>query len=76
MESAGTKTQMTLSHPRPKLSTRGVARVVADDGQTLCLGLERVVRCRDTYELLNNIVSATPKNHNHTSLISSAADVK
>jgi len=27
----------------PKLSTRGVARVVADDAQTLCLGLERVV---------------------------------
>jgi hypothetical protein len=34
---------MTLSHPRPKLSTRGVDRVVADDLQTLCLGLERVV---------------------------------
>jgi len=35
VESAGTRTQMTLSHPRPKLSTRGVARVVADDAQTL-----------------------------------------
>ena len=27
----------------PKLSTRGVARVVADDAQMLCLALERVV---------------------------------
>ena len=38
-----------------------MARVVADDAQTLCLGLERVVPfvsnipcCLDTYELLNN----------------------
>ena len=61
VESAGTRTQRTLSHPRPKLSTRGVDRVVADDLQTLCLGLERVVPfvsnqpcCLDTYELLNN----------------------
>ena len=58
VESAGTRTQRTLSHPRPKLPTRGVARRVADDAQTLCLGLERVVRsvqqpcCLDTCELL------------------------
>ena len=42
VESAGTRTTDAFA-PTLKLSTRGVDWVVADDPQTLCLGLERVV---------------------------------
>jgi len=46
---------MTLA-PTPKLSARGVDRVVADDAQTLCLALdESSLRVQPT--LLSSVVT-------------------
>jgi hypothetical protein len=60
VESAGIRTQRTLSHPRPKLGTRGVARVVADDAPRRFAWawnessfVSNQPFCRDAYERLN-----------------------